>query len=471
MRLALVNLPHEVPVVRRYMCSYNSPIFLFPPLELMNVASAARQWNNDEVILIDAIAERITRETTLDRLRQFQPDLVMTITGFEIFESDMRTFNWLRESLPGVKFAAFGHYATTFPNEVMEIGQLDFIFRGEPEVAYSEVSQAIQNGGDFGSILGLTYRRADGAVVSTPDRQRNRHIDELPFPDYSLVDIQRYSEFLLPRPFAMIQTARGCPYTCNFCVRSYGQKLGMRTPDNILAELTQLVERYQIRSFRFIDDTFTAIPARTSEICQRIRDHLPRLAWSCLSRIDTLDEERAQALKDAGCRRVYLGIESGSQRILQLYGKDYGIERIPRTVDLLRRHRIEVAAFFMVGHPEETRDDFEKTSQLVRALELDYSTVGQTVPYPGTSLFDQYRDQVDFSLFPYKNEWKNAGRRQELQEWESRFFRDAYLRVPYVARHALRFLRYPGTTLSAGKALVPYMLGWHKHAPVRNELV
>jgi radical SAM superfamily enzyme YgiQ (UPF0313 family) len=470
MRIALVNLPHDVPVVRRYMCSYNSPIFLFPPLELLSVAAVARSWGKDEVLLIDAIAERISLEATLDRLRAFGAELVVTITSFEIFEQDMRALRWLRDAMPQAKFAAFGHYATIFPNEVMEIGKLDYIFRTEPEYTFFELTEALKNNTLLDGIQGLTYRRQDGDIVSTPDRPRTRHVDELPFPDYSLVAIDRYSEFLLPKPFVVVQTARGCPYTCNFCVRSYGQKLGMRTPDNIVAELQQLVERFKIRSFRFIDDTFTAIPSRTIEICQKMKQNLPRLTWTCLSRVDTLDEERATALKEAGCRRVYLGIESGSPRILRLYGKDYGIERIHDMVGVLRKARIEVGAFFMVGHPEETYEDFQQTSRLVRSLDLDYSTVGQTVPYPGTSLFDQYRDQVDFSLFPYKNEWKNPGRREELQRWESQFFRHAYLQVPYVARHAMRFLRYPLTTLAAGRALVPYLLG-HAQSGTRQELV
>jgi radical SAM superfamily enzyme YgiQ (UPF0313 family) len=470
MRIALVNLPHDVPVVRRYMCSYNSPIFLFPPLELLSVAAVARTWGKDETMVIDAIAERLSANQTLAQLRQFEPELVITITSFEIFEQDMRTFAWLREALPRVKFAAFGHYATIFPNEVMAIANLDYVFRGEPEYTFFELTEALKQNAPLEAIQGLTYRRDDGSVISNPDRPRTRHVDELPFPDYSLVDVHHYSEFLLPKPFVVLQTARGCPYTCNFCVRSYGQKLGMRTPDNIIDELRDLVRQFKIRSFRFIDDTFTAIPARTSEICEKIQQRLPKLVWSCLSRVDTMDQERAKALKQGGCRRVYLGIESGSQRILRLYGKDYGIERIHDVVAMLRRNRIEVAAFFMVGHPEETQDDFEQTSRLVRSLALDYSTVGQTVPYPGTSLFDQYRDQVDFSLFPYKNEWKSPGRRDELHRWESRFFRDAYLQLPYLARHAMRFMRYPLTTLAAGKALVPYFLGVGQHT-TRSELV
>lgn len=471
MRIAFVNLPHPIPVVRRYMCSYNSPIFLFPPLELLCAATAAREIAGAEVIVLDAIAEKLSREQVVAELRQFAPDLVVTITGFEIFEQDVRVCRWLREALPAAGFAAFGYYPTTFPDATIESAGVDYVLRGEPEFTLVELIQALQNHAPLDGIQGLSYRDGDGGCVSNPDRARTRHVDELPYPDYGLVNVQHYSEFMLPRPFVVLQTARGCPYPCNFCVRSYGQQLGMRTPANILDELRQLVDRFGIRSFRFIDDTFTAIPSRTSEICEGIQRHFPQLIWSCLSRVDTIDEPRARALAEAGCRRVYIGIESGSPRILRGYGKDYGIDRVQQVVALLRRYRMEIGAFFMVGHPEETAEDFAQTSKLVRQLDLDFATIGQTVPYPGTVLYEQYRADVDFSLFPYRNEWKDPERRRELAEWEKQFYRDLYFRLPYVTRHAMRFLRHPMTTLAAGRALLPFMFGRGQPDAVRNELI
>ena len=470
MRVALINLPHPVPVVRRYMCSYNSPIFLFPPLELLYVGAVVRQWSQHEVLCMDAIAERVTKEALLERLQTFGPDLVVSLPGFEIFEDDVRILSWLGQSLPGARMAAFGHYPTTFPAETMAAANLDFVFRGEPEVTVHEVLQAMQQQTSFAGIQGLSYRTDDGTIVSNPDRLRQRDINELPYPDYSLVNIHDYSEFLLPRPFAVLQTARGCPYPCNFCVRSFGQKLGLRSTDNIIGELNELVARYQIKSFRFIDDTFTAMPARTIEICRAIQQHHPNLVWSCLSRIDTLDEERVKAMRDAGCKRVYMGIESGSTRILKLCGKDYGVELIPQMVDLLRNNGVEVGAFFMVGHPEETSDDFELTSQLVRSLHLDYATIGQTVPYPGTHLYEQYRDQVDFSLYPYRNNWRDPRRREELLQWEKRFYRELYFRASYLTRHALRFIKHPSTAVSAGRALYSFVFG-SGTGTARNELI
>jgi radical SAM superfamily enzyme YgiQ (UPF0313 family) len=470
MRVAMVNLPHPVRVIRRFMCSYNSPIFLFPPQELMYAATAVRDWGQREVTLIDSIARDLSKEDVLAELRQFQADVVVTILGFEILEQDIKVLRWLRQQLPNTKFVAFGYYPTEFPEQILDASGVDFVILGEPEYCCHELLQALEQKTSFDGIMGLCFRKPDGTFVSNPERPRLKSVDELPHPDYSLVNIHDYSEFLMPKPFATLQTARGCPYGCNFCTRSYGRQLTLRSPENIIDEIRTLVDKFGVRSLRFMDDTFNAVPARTFKICEGIQKNFPNLVWSALSRIDTMDQERAVAMRQAGCKRVYLGVESGSDRILKLYGKDYGVERIPVVFDLLRRNGIEIACFFMVGHPEETPEDFEQTSKLIRNLEIDFATVGQTVPYPGTELFDRYRDQVQFSLFPYQNEWKSPGRRKQLQTWEKRFLREMYFRPKYIARHAMRLVKNPTTTWQAGRALIPFVFGSGLTA-ARNELI
>lgn len=472
MRVALVNLPHPTPVVRRYMCSYNSPIFLFPPLELMYAASALRAWDGHEVMVIDAIARRWTQEDVLAELKRFDAQVVVTLLGFEIFEHDANALKWLRGQLPSAKFAVFGHYPSTFPDQVMQLTGVDYVLHGEPEITLAEVCRALEDKQQWPQIGGLSYRNGQPGPLHNPVRPWLKDVNQLPHPDYGMVNIRDYSEFMMPLPFAVLQTARGCPYPCNFCVRSYGQRMGMRTPANILEELGQLVTRFQIRSFRFIDDTFTAIPERTAEICQGLKEHFPQLVWSCLSRVDTLDARRAQFLAEAGCRRVYLGIESGSERILKLYGKDYGLDALPESVRLLRQHGIEVGAFFMVGHPEETEDDFQETRRVARTLELDFSGINYTTLYPGTHLYEAYKDRIDFSLFPYRNEWKAPGRRADLLRWEKQLYRDLYLNVPYFTRQAARLVRHPLVTLAAGRALLPHMFSsLGNPTPHRSDLI
>lgn len=470
MRIAFVNLPHPIPVVRRFMCSYNSPFFLFPPQELMYTATAVRDWSGHEVCVIDAIAEGIDVPTVIRRLQDFKAEMVVSILGFEILEQDIKAVRTIRREMPDVTYTVFGYYPTEFPQQIMELTGVEYLLLGEPEYTCDELANALVNEESVEGIMGLCYRNAAGEVVTNPERPRLKPVDDLPHPDFSLVPIDSYSEFLLPKRFAALQTARGCPYGCNYCTRSYGRQLTVRSPDNIVDEIRTLVDRFGVRSLRFADDTFTAIPKRTIEICEGIEKNFPGLEWSCLSRIDSIDEERVVALAKAGCKRIYFGVESGSERILQLYGKDYGVERVPYVFDLVRRHKMEIACFFMVGHPEETAEDFEQTSRLIRNVEIDFATVGQTVPYPGTELYDRYRDQVEFNLFPYTNEWKSPNRRKQLRTWEQRFLREMYFRPTYLARHALRLMKNPATTFQVGRSMIPFVFGSGSVGP-RQELV
>lgn len=470
MRVAMLNLPHPTRVVRRYMCSYNSPFFLFPPQELMYTATALRDWGGDEVRVLDAVAEDWDAATVVRELREWGAEMIVSIVGFEILEQDIKTIRAIRRELPGVKYVVFGYYATEFPREMLDLTGADYLLLGEPEYTCHELVTALKEKSNITGIQGLAYRDENGDVVANPERPRLKPVDELPHPDYSMVPIDKYSEFLLPRRFAALQTARGCPYGCNYCTRSYGRQLTVRSPDNIVEEIRTLVDRFGVRSLRFADDTFTAVPGRTIQICEGIAKNFPGLQWSCLSRIDSIDEDRVRALAEAGCKRIYFGVESGSERILKLYGKDYGVERVPHVFDLVRRHGMEIACFFMVGHPEETAEDFEQTSRLIRTVDIDFATVGQTVPYPGTHLYDQYKDQVQFSLFPYTNEWKNAGRRKQLRTWEQRFLREMYFRPSYIARHAWRLMKNPATTFQVGRSMLPFVFGSHL-ASARQELV
>ncbi len=470
MRIALVNLPHGTPVVRRYMCSYNSPIFLFPPLELMSAGTVLRDQGGHEVMVWDAIASQATTDELAQSLAAWRPQLIVSLMGFEIFEQDVDAVRQLRSALGAIPWALFGHYPSVFPAEVLRLTGADWIVHGEPEITLLELCQA-GGLGDPSAIAGLSYRNGEGVAHSRP-RPWLKEFEQLPPPDYDLVGLAPYSEFLLPRPFVVVQSARGCPFGCNFCVRSYGQRLALRPAAQILDEIAGLVRRRGVRSVRFIDDTFFTAKARVLEICRGFRERLPDVVWSCLSRADTLDDRVIAEIGASGCRRVYIGIESGSQRILERYNKGYDVASLPGTVEALRRARIEVGAFFMVGHPEETEDDFAQTLRLARTLKLDYATIGKTIPYPGTPLYDEYRDQVDFSLYPYRNDWRDPGRRRQLDDWERRFYRALYLNPHYLLRNAHHAWQSPATVWRAGRALLPFLRRPSERAElVRSELI
>jgi anaerobic magnesium-protoporphyrin IX monomethyl ester cyclase len=254
-------------------------------------------------------------------------------------------------------------------------------------------------------------------------------------PAYDLLKFNLYSEPFMPKPFALIQTARGCPYQCNFCVKSFGTQLGLRKAEDILDEIEYLVREHGVKAIRFIDDTFTAIPSRVHEICHGIIERKLKVSWTCLSRLDTLDEEMIGTMYASGCVRLNVGIESGSPRMLEKYNKQLDLERGKNMLLHCSSIGLETLGFFMVGHPDETEEELQMSIDFAKTAKLNFAVVGELIPYAGTKLFDELGDKLEFSLFPYVNRFKDSETELKYLNWEKRFYRDFYMRPSYVLNH------------------------------------
>ena len=308
MRVLFLNLPHRDKIMRRYMCSYNSPVFLFPPYELLQLAAAAREWNGAEVHFLDAIAEGTSQAEAAEHIQMVRPDLVVALTGIESIESDLAVLDFLKARAPATTFAVFGYYPTIYPEEILRRSRVDLILRNEPEESFSAYLAARVAGGDYAGLPGLAFRRDDGTVAISPER-RITDLDRLPFPDYALIDRAKYSEMLLGGPLGVIQSARGCPFACACCITTHGRRTVYRGADRVVAEMRHLAAA-GIKVVRFIDDTFNVDRERVQRICAGLIAADTGVRWSCLSRIDTLDAETLALMKRAGCVRVYIGVES-----------------------------------------------------------------------------------------------------------------------------------------------------------------
>lgn len=455
-RTLLLNLPNAAVITRRYMCSYYSPVSLFPPYELLSLGGIVRSWKNQPVDLIDAIAERIDRADVFRRIRALQPNLIVTIAGFECFAEDMEEVEALKREFPTIPLVLFGHYPTLFADEVMAHTPTDYILLGEPDLNFSELFDALATGGPVGAVPGVVSR--DGAALRvTGTASRIGSIEELPMPAFELLPVDRYSEPAMPRPFGMIQSARGCPYACNYCVRSYGKRLTAKSPEKVFEEFDFLVSTQGIRSLRFIDDTFTVNRKRVLTICEMFRQRNTGVEWACLSRTDNLDAELLRAMKAAGCRRIYFGIESGSQRILDLYDKRIDREQALEVLRLCHDVGVETSGFFMVGLPFETEADFAETVAFARAAKLTYASIAPLTLYPGTQLFDLHKDVLDFSLFPYTNEFRDQSWNSRWAKWEKTFYRNFYFRPSYVTQNWRPLLRAPASILRHGGNMLRFL--------------
>jgi anaerobic magnesium-protoporphyrin IX monomethyl ester cyclase len=462
MKTLLLNLPHPKRVMRRWVASYYAPNFLMPPLELMGLGAIVREWKQGEVRLIDAIAEGLDVEGTVARVRADPPDLIVSLAGFNTFPRDMAALDRIAESLPEAKVVLLGHLPSLFAPKVLEKTRADVVVRGEPELTFSELYEALRDGRDLGGVAGLSYRE-NGSVRTTRERGRIEDLDRLPFPDHSLLHLELYNESYLKRPIGVIMSERGCPFGCSYCVRTFGRRLLSRSAESILSEIEALGIRHGIRNIRFMDDTFTANRARLIALCQGLIERRLGVAWTCLTRVDVLDAEALSLMRRAGCRRMYLGLESGSQRVLDSLHKGLTVEGIRERMKTVRKSGIEASAFFIVGAPGETDEDVEESIRLAIELDLDYVIVTKMQYWPGTDLFESHGSTVGFDLFSGEELLYAPAALHKARVWQRRFYRRFYLRPAYVARHLGTLWRSPRDVAQGFFKLCTFLLkrnGW-----------
>jgi radical SAM superfamily enzyme YgiQ (UPF0313 family) len=203
---------------------------------------------------------------------------------------------------------------------------------------------------------------------------------------------------------------RGCPYQCSFCYpglsKIFGHNIRTRSPENVISEIKLLIAQYEIKTLFFHDDTFTLNRNWVFKLCTLIEKETPGLLWACNTRANTIDEELMSRMRQAGLRCIHLGIESGSQRILdEVYHKGITLKQVHDVCNMAKRNKVSVLGFFMLGAPGETLKEVEKTIKLARDLPIQEATFSITCPLPGTYLYEtmaqEHRLSEDFADYNY----------------------------------------------------------------------
>lgn len=455
-RLVLVNPPFRRPVMRRYVASYFAPGFLLPPTDLLYVSAAAKRFVGAETTVVDCVARRLDVATSIAEIALSKPDLIFVQLGFATLESDLEFCARLAETLPA-PIVAMGYLPSLFGKEILSRSALDAIVCGEPELALCGLIKAWQTGQSGQTVAGVLAKE-DRVIVAGPPPERIADLDALPHPDHEAVDLNLYSETLLGGPIGAIFTARGCPFPCTFCVRTFGRELALRSADSVLAEVRHLVHDLGVRKLRFMDDTFNVDVERAITICEGLREMGP-LVWTALARLDRVTPALAERLAAAGCKRLYVGIESGSERMLRVYKKGVDLDTMRGAIGTLRMAGVEVSGFFIVGGPGETASDFEASVAFAKQTRLDYVIVTRLQYWPGTELFDRRRDELEMSVLPFECRPKDAVGYERLLVLERKFYRRFYFRPTFIARQIRRYLTRPGELARGAARLGRYLLG------------
>jgi anaerobic magnesium-protoporphyrin IX monomethyl ester cyclase len=380
----------------------------YPPLGTMYAASYMRQ-RGFQVAMFDAMLADSEEEWEQALARQ-QPVYAVIYEDNFNYLSKMCLLNMRQAAFKMIPMArergcttiVCGSDATDHAEAYLAAGA-DFVLLGEGEETLAELIAHLEGHGqsELAQIPGLAYRSPNGGEVRhNPRRPVLRGIDELPFPAWDLVDVARYREVWLSRHgyYSMnMVTTRGCPYHCNWCAKPiWGQRYGSRSPESVVAEMRWLKQSYQPDHIWFADDIMGLKPGWWLEFADLVEAEDARIPFKCLSRADLLvrDEKNVAALRRAGCDIIWIGAESGSQKVLNAMEKGTRVEQIYESARQLHAAGIKVGFFLQFGYPGETRTDIEKTLQMVRDCRPDDVGMSVSYPLPGTKFYENVKLQL-----------------------------------------------------------------------------
>jgi len=293
----------------------------------------------------------------------------------------------------GAKIILTGPHGTLTPDEIFSKSKdIDIILRGETEETVSELFEHLD---DLKTVKGLSYRDK-GKIAHNEDRELIKDLDVLPLPAYDLLPMDKYNynvnEDLLPSPFTIVETSRGCPYNCIFCLKVMhgGRKYRVKSPEKVIEELKYLQDKFQIKSVYFQDLEFTIDKDRVRKICDLMAKKGIKLNWACAARVNDMDDSLVEIMAKAGCKSISFGVESLSRKILNNIQKGTTPEMIANAYEICRKHGVNPNSFYTQGHYGETKATMTESLKNAYKFNIPHplNRGAEIIPYPGTQLFE-----------------------------------------------------------------------------------
>jgi anaerobic magnesium-protoporphyrin IX monomethyl ester cyclase len=287
---------------------------------------------------------------------------------------------------------AADRYEKYFPHGV------DYVVRGEGEESLKELLQTLEKRGDASLVNGIAFKKLGETIVTSP-RKVISSLDSLPLPAWDLIEMESYRKIWIKHHgyFSLnIATTRGCPFKCNWCAKPiYGNRYNSRSPQHVIKEIEMLIETYRPDHFWMCDDIFGLKPGWVQEFSGLVQQKHLSFTYKIQSRVDLLLEENTiDALAQSGAETVWVGAESGSQKILDAMDKGTTVTQIAEATALLKKKKIKVAFFLQFGYLGETKEDIESTIDMVLDLLPDEVGISVSYPLPGTKFYEKVKDQL-----------------------------------------------------------------------------
>lgn len=359
------------------------------PIGLGYLAAVLKRQSFD-VSILDAFFDNISIDQIIYQLKEYQPAIVGISSLTHNLKSAIILAKAIKQHCRDIKVIFGGPHASYDYENLLNLNCIDYIVLGEGELTFLELCQKIECNEFPEETKSIAFRDKKGGIKKTGLRPLIEDLDILPFPAREIVDFEKYINNYSPFVKGVdILSSRGCTNRCLFCNPSnFFGKWRPRSPENVIMEIKSLINRYPvIENIAFTDDNFSKDKQRIMKLCNLlIENKLHKYRWTCLSRIDQLDEETIWIMKSAGCKAIYLGIESGSAQILKNINKCISLEQVRTIIKLISVAKIEARGFFIIGHPGETAETISLTKKFAGELKLAVRTFFIAQIFPGTGL-------------------------------------------------------------------------------------
>lgn len=385
-------------------------LYNLPPLGLLNLATLLREAGYQVDVLDLVLALRLKTlsaspsiyDDAARLILRRDPDLVGFSVQCATFPAVIQIAARLKQLRPQIRVVAGGHDVSFVAEHTLErFPWMDAVVRGEGELTLPELVSAYRSGGDGEEIEGVTWRRGS-AVIRNRDRELIRQLDDLPLPDYGFVpDLQTYRDACgIPRAIAILEVGRGCPHACVYCSESVMWRRRTRTFSipRITHEMRRLKEQYGAQCFLLAYDQFTADRRFVEQFCRQVLEEgLSDTPWYCISRLDSMDVALLRLMRQAGCESMCYGIDSGSRRTLAFIGKEIDESILYRRVRETTEEGMVPTLSFVIGFPEEQREDLDETLSLALRAGIQGNSnplIQLPTVLPGTELHRRYAGQL-----------------------------------------------------------------------------
>lgn len=456
LKIVLVNAPltkHQL------QGDFEDVANVLPPLGIGYVAAVLEREGFKPQIL-DALVLGMGVEETIEELVKGKPDIVAFTSTVIFITATRQIAEGVKKALPNSLVVLGGPHISALPEETMQHKCFDLGVLGEGEFTFLEIAKKyaqtpglVKDTKTLNGIKGVIFRNR-GKLVKAVPRSLIQDLDSLPFPAWHLYPpLKKYSPVAASckkHPYMHMMSSRGCPYQCIFCDgKVFGKSARLRTPKNVVDEIEAIIDFYGAKEIRFFDDTFTIDRQRAMDICNEILKRKLDIVWTAITRVNHVDPELLKKMKEAGCWQISYGLESGSQRMLNIMKKGATVEQGKKAVIWTKQAGMDARAYFVFGIPGETLESIQTTIDFAKSLPLDVVTFYNVTLMPGNELFqlaqkegtilhhnyEHYNPSIsDDTMFAYLPEGMS---KDDLRKAVKRAHKEFYLRPGYMLRQLL----------------------------------